>query len=472
MKYTLFSILLCTALTLSASPVTGSVKSGKHALAGVTVSDGFNCVVTDKDGCFTLDVDPDANYVSVYTPAGYLPPVDSLNHPVFYMAVDPERSSYDFNLVKNKKNDRKHAFMAEADIQVVAEEELGEFDRQIADAREHFATLGNIDVFGIDCGDIVGDHPELYRSSLRHRAAFGHPIYHVMGNHDMQYWGRSHETSRKRFEQNVGPSNYTFNRGNVHYIALDNCFYFGRDYFYMGYIDEKTFRWLEQDLANVPADKSIVVFMHIPLREDPEQKSFSYNGKRIGEETVNAAHLIEMLKPWNVHFITGHEHWNKNVEHSDRLYEHNTAAACGLWWQTPVCEDGTPRGYGVYKVNGNDFDWYYKSTGYDPSYQMRVYPVGATPEAPGDIVANVWNADNAWKVEWLEDGVVMGEMTRFVAKDPLTLSLIADRSKLKYSWTSASNTDHMFRATPVNPSARITVRATDRRGRVYEATPQ
>lgn len=453
--------------------VNGSVKSGRKALAGVTVSDGYNCAVTDRDGRFTLDVNPDANYVSVYTPSGYLPSVDSLNHPVFYLAVDPGRTSYDFNLIKNKKNDRRHAFMAQADIQVVAEEELVEFDRQITDAREHFATMGNdIDIFGLDCGDIVGDHPELYRSSLEHRAAFGHPIYHVMGNHDMQYWGRSHETSRKRFEQNVGPCKYAFNRGGVHYIALDNCFYIGRDYFYMGYIDEKTFRWLEQDLANVPEGSSVVVFMHIPLREDAEQKPFSYNGKRIGEETVNAAALIEMLKPYNTHFVTGHEHWNKNVEHAPNLYEHNTAAACGLWWQTPICEDGTPRGYGVYRVeDGTVADWYYKSTGYDPSHQMRVYAPGVAKDADGDLVANVWNADSAWKVEWLEDGKVMGEMTRYTGLDPLTLELIADRSKLKYSWTSASKTDHLFRATPVNPSARLTVRATDRAGRVYESSP-
>ncbi|MDE5635977.1 MAG: calcineurin-like phosphoesterase C-terminal domain-containing protein, partial [Muribaculaceae bacterium] len=66
---------------------------------------------------------------------------------------------------------------------------------------------------------------------------------------------------------------------------------------------------------------------------------------------------------------------------------------------------------------------------------------------------------------------VMGEMTRFTARDPLTVSLIADRSKLKYSWTAASPNPHMFHATPVNPSAKITVRATDRFGRVYEAAP-
>lgn len=469
MRLTILSLLLASSLGCVAATVTGSVRSGKKSLQGVTVSDGYSCVVTDRNGRFTIDADPDARYMSVSTPAGYLPPADSVNHPLFYLAISPDVESYDFNLVKNKKNDTRHAFMAQADIQVVAEEELCEYDRQVADAREHFATLGNVDVFGIDCGDIVGDHPELYPSSLKHRAGLGFPVYHVMGNHDEQYWGRTHETSQARFESYFGPSNYSFNRGKVHYVAVDNCFYIGRDYFYMGYIDERTFRWLEQDLANVPEGSTVVLFMHIPLKLTAADRPFRYDSESVSQETVNARHLISLLSPYKVHVITGHQHWNRNVEVSDSLYEHNTAAGCGLWWQTTVCEDGTPRGYGVYRVDGNDFDWYYKSTGFDASHQMRVYLPGAVPEAPGDVVANVWNADSQWKIEWLEDGKVMGEMTQFTARDPLTVSLIADRSKLKYSWTAASPNPHMFRATPVNPSARITVRATDRFGRVYEA---
>lgn len=475
MKKYIISALAAVAATgfcAQGRTLIGRVTAAEGPLAGVSVSDGYNCTLTDATGQFTIDANPDAAYISVSTPAGYLPPVDSLCHPLFYLPITEEQTVYDFTLIKNPRTDKRHAFMTQADIQVVAEEELGEYDRQVADARNHMATLGDIDIFGLDCGDIVGDHPELYPSSLRHRAALGFPVYHVMGNHDEQYYGRTHETSQARFEKHFGPSNYSFNRGDVHYVAVDNCFYLGRDYFYMGYIDERTFRWLEQDLANVPAGNPVVLFMHIPLADQPEKVAFTYNGKRIGEETVNGEHLKALLAPYPTHIITGHEHWNKNIEYNDSLYEHNTAAACGLWWQTPVCEDGTPRGYGVYTVDGSDFDWIYKSTGFPADYQMRVYFPGATAEAPDDIVANIWNTDSQWKIEWLEDGKVMGEMTRFTAKDPLTLSLIADRSKLKYSWTSASPTNHMYRATPVNPDAKITVRATDRFGRVFEANPQ
>lgn len=60
--------------------------------------------------------------------------------------------------------------------------------------------------------------------------------------------------------------------GSVHYIVLNNVFYLGRDYFYMGYI---MFIWLEQDLAHVPEGSALFVAMHIPGRLDEEVKPFS-----------------------------------------------------------------------------------------------------------------------------------------------------------------------------------------------------
>jgi formylglycine-generating enzyme required for sulfatase activity len=70
---------------------------------------------------------------------------------------------------------------------------------------------------------------------------------------------------------------------------------------------------------------------------------------------------------------------------------------CGTWWKADVCLDGTPRGYGVYEVNGNDVKWYYKSSGYPKEHQFRSYPAGASKEHPSDIIANVWNWDKLWK---------------------------------------------------------------------------
>lgn len=467
------SLLFCTNFSSFAwnmsETVSGTVSCGKKPLPGVVVSDGFNCTATDAKGHFSLRKNDLATNITVSTPSGYLPQTDSLNHPCFYIPVEEGRTDYSFNLIKNKKDDRHHVFMTQADIQVVNEDELCTFDSQLDDARQHFKQFDGRDIFALDCGDVVGDHPELYQSSLRHRARFGHPIYIVNGNHDKQYYVPTHEHSKARFEKNIGPTNYSFNRGDVHYIAIDNVFYIGRDYFYMGYIDETTFDWLRQDLSYVPEGSTVVMFFHIPLAFDVEQQPFSYNSSSVSKQTVNSRHLIEMMKPYNTHFISGHMHTTHNTEYNDHAYEHNTPGACGMWWDIDLCADGTPQGYGVYIVDGPDIKWYFKSKGHGTDYQFRTYAPGVLKDHPNDIVANVWNADSHWRVQWLENGVVMGDMTQYEGTDPLTVERTADKSGLRYSWIGPHSTRHLYRATPVDPDANISVRATDRFGNVYEA---
>lgn len=89
---------------------------------------------------------------------------------------------------------------------------------------------------------------------------------------------------------------------------------------------------------------------------------------------------------------------------------------------------------------------------------------------PKDIIANVWNWDKNWKVEWLENGKVMGAMTQYTGVDPYAHKVCTDKKRTMQSWISAANTGHMFRATPENPRANIEIKVTDRFGNVYLQT--
>lgn len=473
-KLVFTSALLTVALQAGAwgmsETVMGQVTCEGKPVADVVVSDGFNCVTTDAAGNYAFNKNDRAKHIFISTPSGYVPAVNDLTHPQFYLPVKDNQSIYNFELTVNPNDDKHHVMMTQADVQVVSESELGMYDTQVADAREHLRQYKDkgLDVFAADMGDIVGDHPELYRSALEHRAGLEVPVYLVLGNHDMQYYGRTHETSYGRFEDNFGPAHYSFNKGNAHYVVLDNVFYIGRDYFYMGYIDEQTFDWLEQDLKNVPEGAPVFVMMHIPTRLHPDKQQFKYDGANVAQSTVNAEHLYKLLKPYNAHIVSGHQHVNFNIQIDDNIIEHNTAAACGTWWDLPICEDGTPQGYGIYEVDGNDVKWYFKPLGESVDYQFRGYGIGQNKGIPDEITANVWNYDPQWHVEWLEDGKLMGEMTRYNGVDPKMVEMSADKSKLRYSWIGAANTDHMFRAKPVNPEATITIRVTDRFGNVYE----
>ena len=77
----------------------------------------------------------------------------------------------------------------------------------------------------------------------------------------------------------------------------------------------------------------------------------------------------------------------------------------------------------MYEVNGSDIQWYYKSTGKPKEHQLRVYGRGSNKEKPDEILANVWNWDKSWKIEWWEDGQPRGLMQQRIGLDPWAVEL-------------------------------------------------
>ena len=473
-RYCRYSLGLILLLFLSFSVqgfaqtylVKGKVSSQGEALKNVMVTDGDNTTLTNSKGEYSLHVSLHSTFVYVSTTAGYLPK-DSLNVPQFYKPLRDNNSTYNFELIKNKKDDTNHVVLVHADPQFFKEEQFKLYETVIDDCIETISGYKDRDVFGIDCGDLTADRPHFYSPYINILNKTDVPFYRVLGNHDMENGGRTKEESVHQFESYFGPSYYSFNRGNAHYIVLNNVFYLGRPYSYMGYIDEQTYRWLEQDLSYIAEGSLIFVAMHIPARLTEEVKPFGYNQESIRQQTVNIDPLFKMLEPYNAHIFTGHEHYNKNIIHSPSLYEHNTAAISGSFWQGDYCWDGTPIGYGVYEITGNDVKWYFKSGGHPRSHQMRVTPVGSSAEHPDDIIVNIWNWDKNWKVEWTENGEYRGDMIQFTGHDPTTAEGFTDKENLEFKWLSPVPTDHLFRATPRSKDSKIEVIAKDSFGEVY-----
>ena len=407
-------ILMSLSLNLQAQNLSGTIRGkvtchGK-GLQGVVVTDGIDCVLTNKSGEYVLAPQRDARFVYLSVPSGYQPKTEK-TIPLFHQQIEMDKQDgYNFELMKNPQNDANHLFLVQADVQVTSEDDVKAYGRFLQDIKEYVQPYsGKRDIFGIDCGDIVGDTPSLYPSYINTVSTLDFPVYRAIGNHDMTYGGRTFEYSYRTFESYFGPIYYSFNKGKAHYIVLDNCFYVNRDYQYIGYIDERTFAWLEKDLSYVSRDKLVFVVMHIP---SSLQKKLRYNTLD-QDETVNTAALYKLLEGYNAHIISGHTHFNTNVCFNDSLMEHNTAAVCGTWWRADINVDGTPRGYGIYEVNGDQLKWIYKSAGYPLEHQFHAYPAGSSDEYPSDIIANVWNWDDLWKVEWYENGQRMGEMQKY-----------------------------------------------------------
>ena len=465
-----FALLAGSLSVALAGEVSGSVRSvDGSGVGGVVVTDGYNFAQTDAQGCFTIEVDRRARQIYISTPSGYL--VENKgSRPQFFLPIEESTKSYDFTLTPNPLNDERHTFFATADVQATSKDDLARYATIAEDMRQLSESLG-VDTFSVDCGDIVGDSPWLYPLYLEVADKAGIPVWRILGNHDMNYYGKCFETSYQTFEKTFAPNYYSMNRGKAHYIFLNNNFYIGREYFYMGYYTEALLEWLERDLSYVPKDRVIFIVQHIPARLSPKQLPFEYNGYVIAEQTTNATALFDLLKEYKKsHIISGHMHFNLNIEHAEGPMEHNTGAVCGTWWRGDVCLDGTPMGYGVYEVDGDKVSWYYKSSGYDKNYQLRAYKAGSKADQPSAVVANVWNWDSQWRVELYEDGVKTADMTRFEGYDRAAYELCADKERVVYAWISPIVTPHLFCAEPRNPNANIEVRATDRFGRTFVAS--
>lgn len=470
----LFTIVTIIFVGFFTSDLFGQTASGRVSCDGkgvkdVVVTDGIHFTQTNHKGEYTITLADNASFVYLSTPAGYLPQREQ-SVPLFYQTIQTGKTKgYDFKLKRNPHDDSKHIFMVHADAQLFKQDNLKPYNQILDDCIAFIQDKKDNEIFGIDCGDLVGDKPELYPDYISSLNRLDIPFYRVIGNHDMKLYGRSHETSYQKFEEIFGPSYYSFNKGNAHYIVLNDVFYLARDYFYAGYIEEKLLSWLEKDLSYIKKGSLVFIAMHIPTRLEIGQIPFEYLNANIAGRVSNAAFLYEILKPYRAHLLTGHTHYNRNLEHSEQLYEHITAAVCGTWWQGSVCLDGTPQGYGVYEVDNDSVTWYFKSAGFPREYQMRVYTPGSSPEYPNDVIANVWNWDAKWKVEWLENGILMGEMTRISICDPAAEALCADKEKLEFKWIAANPNDHMFRATIKNKNAKIEVLVTDRFGNTFRA---
>lgn len=450
----------------AARPCTGTVRCGGQGVENVVVTDGEHCVRTDAAGRFTLPVGDHARFVYLSTPAGYASPVTE-GVVRFYHPVEVERTSYDFELSPKTVDETNHGFIVTADPQVYARDEFRLLEKSAADIRRTVEISGR-PFHGICVGDLIsGDHsfyPE-YNSVM---AGTEIEFRNAMGNHDMKIWGRSYETSLQPFEAMYGPCYYSYNVGRVHYVVLNDNFFIGRDWYYIGYLEERQLAWLEKDLQYVPAGSTVIVAFHIPTTfKDKDELPFDY--KTAERSLCNYRALYALLEPYNAHIISGHMHTMTNSDIREGLYEHNIAALSGAWWQGAICTDGTPAGYGIFEVDGDDVRWRYKATGHPQDFQLKVYGPADDPAFAGRIVANVWNCDPAWRVEMRADGGRPVAMERTTAVDPEARALYADTSKLVHKWITVIPSDHYYAAPLPDGTRRVEVTARDRFGNVYHA---
>jgi hypothetical protein len=439
-------------LTDTTSLVKGRVTAGKKGIKNVVISDGFTVVLTDEKGHYELIPNEKAKSVFMSTPAGYQFKND------YNIAKQYEdlggSSTYDFSLKALNADDNHHHFIIWADPQVKNKKDVKQMmETSVPDTIETVRSLGkDALIHGICVGDMVWDNHALFPDYNEAIAKIGIPFFQVIGNHDMDYRMGGDETSDVTFKTFYGPTYYSFNRGKAHYVILDDVRYLGTEREYDGYITEEQLSWLAKDLEHVAKDQLLIINLHIPV----------YSGVK------NNTDLYRVLQGFNnVHIMSGHTHWHDN-NFSNGVYEHNHGTVCGAWWTGPVCTDGTPRGYGVYEVNGTALKWYYKSTGQPKESQMSIFI-----EKNGSqmrLIANIWNYDPQWKVAYFLDGKPGTGMAKQIGFDPLSVELYQGENKPEgRHFVEPHETGHLFVANFDPGIRKVRVVATDRSGNSYES---
>jgi hypothetical protein len=451
-------LLLATndLLALSAGKkIKGQVLSNGKGVKNVVVSDGYSVVTTDSKGKYEFEPNTAATTIFISTPAGYAFSNEAGIARHYHPINEVNDKKTDFELIGLDKNDNEHQFIIWADPQVKNDSDVQKMMKESVPDVQKFVMAAGTDTLlhGITVGDIVWDEHKYYPDYDKAVAQMGIPFFQCIGNHDMDYNKGDDETSDDTFQQTYGPTYYSFNRGQVHYVVMDDVRYLGKDREYDGYISQKQLDWLQKDLSFVPKDKLIVLCVHIPVHNGVE----------------NNKDLYTVLQDRKVHIMSGHTHYHRNVIR-DNIYEHNHGTVCGAWWTGPICGDGTPCGYGVYKVKGTELEWHYQSTGESADHQLKLFLTDESTEQK-QLQVNIWNHDPAWKTEYWIDGMSKGALQQFDGFDPLAYAtLLGPELPKPRGFAEPRKTEHMFKASIPVTAREIKVTATDRFGKKYSAT--
>jgi hypothetical protein len=375
----------------SSGPVVrGRVTSAAKPLAEVLVSNGRQVTRTDAAGCYALPTGPDVGrFVFVCCPRGHW--TDR-----FYRPIDEAArpGGADFALRPVPQPDRfEFVFAADVHLERYGEQAVRKTKASIAEIcslspKPAFLWIqGDLDM--LDGGDQLLDC--LKTSTI--------PVRMGIGNHEIR---SSAKNPKVRYERVFGPTYYSFDWGPVHFIVLDGnrpAHIRGNS---VGAVEGREWAWLEADLATQPPGKPIIVGVHIPIvstypARRPELKETeapfwqSANGLRLA--SLLARHRVRLV-------LQGHNHENERITQDGVEYA-ETVSLCGRWWRAGEgferATDGSPRGYRVVSVDGNQIRHRYQS-----SCESRVERQGEfvdlsetiTPDADTSFVFSCYDAPN------------------------------------------------------------------------------
>jgi hypothetical protein len=378
----------------------GLLDPGEKGIEGVKVSNGADVVKTNAHGLYEIELLPES-ILFISKPANYRVPLNEVQLPQFYYChyptgtpgvaswkwpvikpTGPLPGNINFALLEGAVPDSYKA-MGFADPQTATDEELDMMRKDIID--ELFGNPYEAQ-FGLVAGDIVNDNLALYDRHNKLMAQIGIPMWNVPGNHDLNMESPNYQYSTQTFKSVFGPDYYSFDYGQVHFLALNNVGYKGKGKGYEGHIDEYQMKWIENDLKDLSSDKLIVIITHIPLLTYANNRTFPSS-----INTINFDELLKVLKRFQyVYTIAGHDtsnSWKVEINHTHGWHgypfiAHTLAETRGGGWHAgprdqrgvrlATMEDGNPNGYYLFHFDGNKVKPQFIPSGGDPTDRLRI----------------------------------------------------------------------------------------------------
>lgn len=464
--------MLCTLLVISAisyaqniviepgKNLVGIVNDGHKGVEGVVVSDGYTVTTTNKDGVYQLERNEKAKFVFISTPSNYEIPVEG-RLPVQHKRINQELKTVYANFqISKAKSENNFTLVAISDPQPSHGWEADRFRNEtVEDINALIKSYHqNTPTIGIVVGDLVWDAPKLYPTMVDKFNDLHFTILPVIGNHDHDQNVKNDDyKASHNFEKYFGPTYYSYNKGQCHFVVLDDMIYGDRKN-YVNEITLEQLEWLKQDLSHVDKNKLIILGVHVPT---------TYKGKTLN----NTKELYDILEGYKVVIISGHTHDGETTFVNENIVEYNLHAAFGSGWVGDIGRSGVPNGYGVFEIKGNKLEnYYYKSTNLDKELQMKLYPLNSWKSKADCMIANIWNWDEKWTVEVYENGKKMEGVNKYTDFDPYAYEYMHGPKKPKHRpSTEPKKTHKLFSYKPSSKDAIIKFVAKDEFNNEYSS---
>jgi hypothetical protein len=472
-------------------------RNGKYggndtAFANIKVSNGKEIVVTDSSGRYEIPIEPESA-IFVIKPTGFRTPLDANQLPKFFYLHKPDGSpklqfpgsqptgplpqSIDFPLSPQVEPEAFQILLFgdpqprnDLEVDYIAHDVVAEL-------------IGDKSAFGVTLGDIAFDNLKTFKSLNQTISLIGIPWYNVIGNHDINLDVKERKYINETYEATYGPSYYSFDYGQVHFVVLDNIDWAPPNervnrWHYVPGFGKQQLDFLKKDLAMIPETQMVVLMMHVPITGTEDKADFfKLIEKRpycvsISGHTHDHRHL----------FLGAEDGFNGPTKHHHIV----NVTVSGSWWSGAkndngiphtTMADGAPNGYSIMTFDRDGYKLDFKAAGQPASQQMRVHlplTMDTNETQKSDVWVNVYNGSEQSTVQMsIDNNGQWMELEKKLVEDPYFVELSKRDEGVEPKLAKPKVSYHLWHGQlpgGILPGAHLLrVQATDRHGRTYFA---